>query len=143
MRDYYGTYPSPLPCQVVSIKGGQMREKIAEIIGKYNPPSDNEAPIAIMYSDEECTDQILTLITDEIKKVENPLVEYNEKIGTHVRSYIRRCYEYYQVGNLPTSIYEDIVKTSGVIQIDIERMLYDNAFEACRQKILDMLKGGE
>jgi len=49
-----------------------MREKIAEIIGKYNPPSDNEAPIAIMYSDEECTDQILTLITNEIEKVENP-----------------------------------------------------------------------
>ena len=49
-----------------------MREKIAEIIGCFNPPSENEASIAVMYSDGACADQILALICEEIGKVENP-----------------------------------------------------------------------
>ena len=111
-----------------------MREKIATEI-KWSNLFDISYDQALVFAGK-----ILSFISEEIEKVENPLTEYNKEIGTQVRSYIRRCYEYYQVGNLPTSIYEDIVKTSGVIQLDTERMLYDNAFEGCRQKILSLLK---
>lgn len=110
-----------------------MKEKIAEVI------RDAGNWACVCDGDRETAAQILTLISGEIEKVEYPEIPM-EAASVAVRQYIRRLYEYYQVGNLITKDYEDLVRASGIIQADIEIALSRGAFEECRQKILKLLE---
>ena len=98
------------------------------------------APDGLWVSDEESeADQILTLLREEIEKVEEPEIPM-EKASTAVRQYIRQLYDYYQVGNLPMQPYEELVRVSGIIQADMEIAIYRGAFYAFRQKVLALLE---
>jgi len=58
-----------------------------------------------------------------------------DSISRDIREYIGKLYGYYQVGQLETEIYKDLVKSSGIIDADIEHHMY----KAAQQ---DMLSAG-
>ena len=108
-----------------------MKEQIAKIINDQARRYENTGYV--------CAGEILTLLREEIEKVEEPEIPM-EKASTAVRQYIRQLYDYYQVGNLPMQPYEELVRVSGIIQADMEIAIYRGAFYAFRQKVLALLE---
>jgi len=109
----------------------RVREEIAEILNECVDDYYIETHPA-----NTIIDQILAIEGICVKADDQGLPEIRiDTISKDIRVYIGKLYEYYQAGHLDTELYKELVKTSGIIQADIEHHMYQFAQE-------HMLKAG-
>jgi len=93
---------------------GKLREEIAIEFGQfgYNKPWDDLTPLEKQAAYRK-SDYNLSLVCKRIEGVANPDIPML-RASQNIRETIVRLYDYYKAGSLPSEIYQDLVKSSGI-----------------------------